>query len=114
MDDNNIKKPKNWIPNIFLIVGFVALFSYYLLFAPFGNKDVTIHISNGESINSVALNLKSEKAIRYDFPLKVFLKILKSGKGIVSGDYLIKKNSPVWMLLLLIIRIRRRLSLLRA
>ena len=96
MDDNNIKKPKNWIPNIFLIVGFVSLFSYYLLFAPYGNKDVTIHISNGKSINSVALNLKSEKAIRYDFTLKVFIELLKSGKGIVSGDYLIKKDTPVW------------------
>ncbi len=96
MDDNNIKKPKNWIPNIFLIVGFVSLFSYYLLFAPYGNKDVIIHISNGKSINSVALQLKSEKAIRYDFTLKIFIKLLKSGKGIVSGDYLIKKNSQVW------------------
>ncbi len=95
-NDNDIKKPKNWISNIFLIVGFVALFSYYLLFAPYGNKDVIIHISNGESINSVALRLESEKAIRYDFTLKIFIKLLKSGKGIISGDYLIKKNSPVW------------------
>jgi UPF0755 protein len=94
--DNDIKKAKNWIPNIFLIIGFVALFSYYLLFAPYGNKDIIIHISNGASINSVALKLEGEKAIRYDFTLKVFIKLLKKGKGIISGDYLIKKNSPVW------------------
>ena len=94
--DINIKK-KNWIANIVLIAGFILLFVYYFLFAPFGNRDVTMHISNGTSINSVALKLESERAVRSDFTLKIFIKLLKSGKGIISGDYLFKKNSPVWV-----------------
>ena len=95
--DNNIKKPKNWIPNIFLIVGLVLLFVYYFLFAPYGNKDVIIHVVSGASIDSTALKLESERAVRSDFTLKVFIKLLKSGRGIISGDYLIKKSSPVWV-----------------
>jgi UPF0755 protein len=91
------KKKKNWIANVFLIVGFLALFVYYFLFAPFGNINVTIHISNGQSINSVATKLKEEKAVRSDFALKVFIRLLKSGRGIISGDYLIEKSSPVWV-----------------
>ena len=95
--DDNVKKPKNWIPNIFLIVGFVLLFVYYFLFAPYGNKDVIIHVVSGASIDSTALKLESERAVRSDFTLKVFIKLLKNGKGIISGDYLIKKSSPVWV-----------------
>lgn len=99
--DNEIEQQKNkskkWILNIFLIFGFIILFIYHFLFAPYGNKDVIIHVSNGSSIDSIAIKLESEEAIRNDYILKVFIKLLKSGKGIISGDYLIKKNSPVWV-----------------
>jgi len=57
---------------------------------------VVIHIFNGQSIENVTQELKSKDAVRSNFTLKIFIKILKKGKGIVSGDYLIKKGSPVW------------------
>jgi UPF0755 protein len=86
------------ILNIFLVFGFVVLFFlYYFLSAPYSNKDVIIHVLSGQSINSVSLELENKNAIRNNFTLKVFIKLLKSGKGIISGDYLIKKNSPVWI-----------------
>jgi len=91
------KKRNNWILNIILIIGFLGLFVYYFLFAPFGNKDVIIHVASGQSTDSVISELENKNAIRNDFTLKVFIKLLKKGKGIISGDYLIKKSSPVWV-----------------
>jgi len=86
------------IPNIFLVIGFIVLFFlYYFLSAPFGNKDVVFHVSSGQSINFLSSELENKNVIRNDFTLKFFIKLLKSGKGIISGDYLIKKNSPVWI-----------------
>lgn len=86
------------ISNIFLGTGFIVLlFLYYFLSAPYSSKDVVVHISSGESVNSIALELKNTNAIRNDFTLKIFIKLLKSGKGVISGDYLIKKNSPVYI-----------------
>ena len=86
------------ISNIFLGTGFIVLlFLYYFLSAPYSSKDVIVHISSGESVNSIALELKNTNAIRNDFTLKLFIKLLKSGKGVISGDYLFKKNSPVYI-----------------
>jgi UPF0755 protein len=98
-NEENIEqgKKKNWLLNTFLFVGFFLIFLYFFLFAPSGNNDVILHISNGTSINSITQKLEDEKAVRNDFTLKLFIKILKSGRGIISGDYLIKKNSPVWV-----------------
>lgn len=106
MENNNFgniqqfknKKITRIILNIILGVGFLAIFGYYTLSAPFGNKDVIIHITNGQSIDSVSEELQAKKAIRNKLSLKIFIKILKSGKGIIRGDYLIKKNSPAWVI----------------
>jgi UPF0755 protein len=86
----------NKLKNIPLIVGAVVFSLYYLLSAPINSKDVTIHISSGQSINFVSSELKDKGVIRSEFTLKVFIELLKSGNGIVAGDYLITKNSPVF------------------
>lgn len=90
------KKNKTRVYNLFLGIGFLFLFAYYFLSAPLGNKDVIIHISPNQSIDSVALSLENKNAVRDDFILKIFIKLLKKGKGIIQGDYLIKKRTPVW------------------
>ncbi len=103
MDTDNFKfeqknkRLKKWILNIFLIIGFLILFSYYFLSAPFGSKDVIIHVASDQPVSSVLQKLKDERAIRSDFTLKVFIKLLGKSSGIISGDYLIEKKSPVWM-----------------
>ncbi|MFA6251660.1 MAG: endolytic transglycosylase MltG [Candidatus Paceibacterota bacterium] len=105
MDENNTgtnlpstRKIIKLIPNLILIIGFLGLFAYYFLSAPFSNKDIIIHVASGQSINSVTEELETKNAVRHDLALKVFIKLLKSGKGIITGDYLIKKNSPVWVI----------------
>lgn len=90
-------KWSKWILNIILTIGFLGLFIYYFLLAPFSNKDVVIHIPPNQSINTVAKELETKNAIHNDYTLKIFIKLLKSGRGIITGDYLIKKNSPVWI-----------------
>jgi UPF0755 protein len=101
MDDNlgviGQKNKKFNLNTLICIIGFVILIAYYILSAPLSNRDVTIHVSNGESINSVTKELSSEKAVRSSFTLKVFIKLLQSKNGIISGDYLVKKNSPVFV-----------------
>lgn len=81
---------------ILLIIGLFVLF-YYFLSAPYGNKNIIIHISSGQSIDSIVEELKEENSIRSPIALQIFIKLLKSGQGIISGDYLINKNSPVYV-----------------
>lgn len=101
MDDNintiEQTNKNNKLKNIPLIAGVIVLLLYYLLSAPINSKDVTIHISSGQSINFVSSELKDKGVIRSEFTLKVFIELLKSGNGIVAGDYLITKNSPVFI-----------------
>lgn len=97
--EDEIKKNDNWkkrILNIFLIIGFLVLFIYYFLSAPFGNKDVIIHVASSQSVNSVLQELMDKRAIRNDLTLKIFIKIFKKSGGIIAGDYLIEKKSAVW------------------
>ena len=95
--DINGQKNKKYKSNILYIIGFFILFLFYFLSAPSGNKDVIIHISSGQSINSISSELKDKNIIQNSFTLKVFIKLLKSGNGIIYGDYLIKKHSPVYV-----------------
>lgn len=99
--DENIEtiKPKNKILNIQILSIFIIiiLIIFYFLSAPFKNSDVLIHISSGQSFSSISSELIKDQAIRSNFTLKVFIKLLGTKKGIVKGDYLIKKNSPVWI-----------------
>lgn len=83
--------------NILLVISFIILGMCYFLSAPYGNKDVIIHISSGQPISSITKELEEKNSIRNEITLKAFIKLLKSGNGVVSGDYLISKNSPVWV-----------------
>ena len=86
------------ISNIILVVGFIVLlFLYYFLSAPYRNKDVIFHISSGQSVNSISSELENKNVIRNDFILKIFIKLLKKGAGVIVGDYLIEKGSPVYI-----------------
>jgi UPF0755 protein len=92
------KKTKNRLYNLFLVFSLIIIFIYFFLSAPFENKNQIIHISNGQSISSISLDLKNKNVIRNSFVLKVFIKLLKTGNGVVSGDYFISKNSPVYII----------------
>jgi UPF0755 protein len=86
------KKFKTFFPIIVIIL----LIIYFLFSAPRLNKDVTIHISPGENIKSISIKLKERKAIKNDFFLRLFIIALQSKKGVISGGYLIEKDTPVW------------------
>lgn len=94
--DKKKRKIKWLVKNLPLAVIIVIVFVYYTMFSPFSSKDTIIHISSGQSISSITKELKDKNTIRSEFILKSFVKILKSGKGVVSGDYLISKGTPVW------------------
>jgi len=93
--DNN--KLKRTIKKIIILIGFLFVFLYYFLSAPFNNSDVIIHIKSNQSISSILDNLENNRAIRNSFTAKIFIKLFKNDKGVIIGDYLIKKNSPVWL-----------------
>ena len=100
MDENiNTIRPKNKILNTSILSIFIIiiLIIFYFLSAPFKNSDTLIHIYSGRSLSSISSELINEKVIRNDLTLKVFIKLLGTKKGIISGDYLIKKNSLVWI-----------------
>jgi len=82
---------------ILFIIFFVFMFLCFFVSSPHNNKDVIIHVSYGQSINSITQDLENKNSIRNGSVLKLFIKLFKSGNGVVSGDYLIEKNSPVYM-----------------
>src|SRR3989339_1129828 len=103
MDGNNpgIISQKNKIIKkltfkFILIIGFFVLVLYLFLLAPFKSTDTIIHISEGQSVSSITEELKEKNAIRSEIAFKVFIRLLKSGKGIIAGDYKIEKNTPIW------------------
>jgi UPF0755 protein len=91
------RKPKTRMFTLFAVLGFLILVYLFILSAPFKSSNVAIHIPSGRSVDSITEELKENNAIRSEMALKIFIKLLKSGKGIVSGDYLIEKNTPVWV-----------------
>jgi len=93
--DKNICRDRTF--NIFVLVLLSILLSYYLFSAPFPNKEKIFHIALNESVDSVSTKLKDQRVVRNEFILKFFINLLKSGKGIINGDYKIEKDSPVWM-----------------
>lgn len=96
-DEIKQQQSKFKINILYVFVFIVCLLAYYFLSAPQNSKDVIVHISSGESVNSISLELKGKNVIRSNFTLKFFIKLLKSGKGIIAGDYLIEKKSPVFV-----------------
>lgn len=76
-----------------VLISIFIIFIYLFISNHTNNKDVIIHVSNGQSVNSIVSILKEKNVIKNDFLLKFFIKIFNNGKGIISGDYLIKKNS---------------------
>jgi UPF0755 protein len=98
IDDIKINKTNNSkILKLFIVICILVLTFFFLFSSPFNNKDVIVHISPGESIIEVSKELKEKNVVRNDFILNYFIKLLKSGQGIITGDYLIKKNSPIWV-----------------
>ncbi|HLP86631.1 MAG TPA: endolytic transglycosylase MltG [Candidatus Paceibacterota bacterium] len=103
MDDNFEKiesqdtkiNTKKWY--ILLVLIFVIILYFTFLASPFGGSDTIIHISGGQSINSLALELENKNIVKNDLTLKIFIKLLKKGQGIITGDYLIKKEAPVFV-----------------
>jgi len=110
-DSTNVSKDNTRkISTIILVVFVLLITSYYSLSAPITSKDLIIHIPKGESINFVSKELKDKKSIRNEFFLKLFIKLFKSNKGIISGDYLIENKTPVFVVAWQISRGKHKIS----
>ena len=84
------------ILNIIIAILGIIILSYYLLSAPNENKIATIHVSSGESLNSITSDIESKNTVRYSSVLKFFVILFKSDRQITTGDYLFEKNQPVF------------------
>ena len=106
MENNNIENnqtQKSENKRILIIFSIISLFIFFIFIffsAPFNSVNNMIHISTGQSVDSLAHDLKEKNIISSEVIFKLFVKSLKSGTGIISGDYFIKQNSPVWMVAL--------------
>ena len=78
----------------FVFILFILM--YYLFSTPIGNKDTIIHVSNGETLNSILSDLENQKVIQNRNILKGFVYLFKSDRQITKGDYLFNKNQPVF------------------
>lgn len=57
-----------------------------------------IHISSGQTTQSIYKNLKDQNLIKKENFLRFFIKIFGGENNIVPGDYLIKKGTPVYLI----------------
>lgn len=90
----SLLKYKKLVIRISFLLPFLLI--YFIFTAPLNSKDVLIHVSSGQTVFSLANDLRDKNVIRYPYIFRGFVKILKKGKGIIAGDYFIKKSSPVW------------------
>ncbi len=104
MDENDLElkksKPFKIITtlNIIIVCLFLA-FSCFFFASPknrLDEKHTIIHISQNDNLNIVASSLKEKRVIRSIFFLKSFVFLFKLDGGIDKGDYLFKKNDPVF------------------
>lgn len=88
------------VSSIFLILCLVLILGYSLLGAPINklNDDTKIHISSNDTLNSISEELKDKKVIKSKFVLKSFVFLFDFNRTIDRGDYLFKKNSPVFFI----------------
>lgn len=79
-----------------------CLFLFYLAFfsAPYSRVAKTIHVSNNDSLSTIANDLKTEKIIRNKLVFKLFFYLFGSDRNIQKGDFLFKKNTPVYIVAL--------------
>ncbi|MBK5215307.1 MAG: endolytic transglycosylase MltG [Candidatus Pacebacteria bacterium] len=100
IDEIILKKTKINKINILLVFILLIVFLYSFLTAHNSNKEVIIHVGVGQSVDSLSQELRDINVVKNDFLFKLYIKLLKSGPGIISGDYLIKENTPVWKIAL--------------
>lgn len=79
-----------------------CLFLFYLacFSAPYSRVSKTIHVSNNDSLSDIANDLKTEKIIRNKLVFKSFFYLFGSDRNIQKGDFLFKKNTPVYIVAL--------------
>ena len=102
METNNVNKtivyfPKPRILKIFLVIGFLFIVGCYYLLSPLKNKDMVIHISSSQTADSIYSEIENKKIVRNDKVLKLFVRLMSPNGGVISGDYLIKRGTPVWI-----------------
>lgn len=78
----------------FVFILFILM--YYLFSTPIDNKTTSIHVSNGETLNSIISDLQNKKVVQNGNILKGFVYLFKSDRQITKGDYLFTKNQPVF------------------
>lgn len=95
MEDSN-KKNKIFEYVLLGIIIVIILFSFLYLSNPNRKQDLVIHISSGQSMDSIIEELKVNNIIKENsFVFKLLVKLF-SGSKIIPGDYLIEKDSSVW------------------
>ncbi len=78
------------------IIGIIILFSLLFLSPSNRKEDLIIHISSGQPMDLIMDDLEANKIIGENhFTFKLFIKLF-SGSEIISGDYLIEKDSSIW------------------
>ncbi len=81
---------------------FIAIVLYQVMSAPTNNisranrQPISIHVTQGESLNTIANTLEDKNVIKSHTLLKVFLTVFKLDKQVARGDYLFDKDIPVW------------------
>lgn len=95
MEDSN-KKNKIFEYVLLGIIIVIILFSFLYLSNPNRKQDLVIHISSGQSMDSIIEELKVNNIIKENsFVFKLLIKLF-SGSKIIPGDYLVEKDSSVW------------------
>lgn len=101
-DNSNTKQPRNkrliafWILIVLYIIYVIAITNFYFFRAPKESKETIIHISSGQTVSGISLELKEKNIIRHSDLLKFLIKVFNDNNKIDIGDYKFEKDSSAW------------------
>lgn len=87
---------------LLLIICIAGIWIYYVVEPPTVNRSLVnrqptvIHVSEGQSVSKLAIELEDRQIIKSQTVLKFFLVIFKADRTINKGDYLFDEAIPVW------------------
>ncbi len=82
---------------VFILIGFLFIFYFLFLSAPFGFPAGAIFkINEGSTLRSVSLKLKNENIIRSRLAFEAFVIITSGEKRVIKADYYFENKLPVY------------------
>ncbi len=81
---------------VLVFIAVVLFFYVTILSSPQNSEDTIIHVSRGQSLKDITIQLENKNVVRQASTLQSFVVVFKGDRQISVGDYLFTKDLSVW------------------